>query len=275
MRGKAFCTVIVVFVCSGWLTPAADGAEPSPGEALAMRAHGLAERERSRALEALPLAERARFFQALLVTDLVALGRQGLSGLGIYQARLTREERVGDRVHGPDQVEVTVREKPLAVRLDFVAGPHKGRRALYDSKARPKEMLARESGVLGMFSVWLPVDSGLARRDTNHTITEIGFGAMIETMQAEQAKAAAAGGYTRTDEGFDARGLYCMLFTAPSGAHGLYAHKLRYCVEGVRVLPMRIEVFDTRGRREFVEYHDLRPHQPLGDACFSAQAAGL
>jgi hypothetical protein len=275
MRGKASSIAFVVTVCSSWAPLASAGAGPSPGEALAMQAHGLPERERSRALEALSLAERARFFQALLVTDLVALGRKSLSGLGIYQARVTREERVGDRVHGPDQVEVTVREKPLAVRLDFVDGPHKGRRALYDAKARPKEMLARESGVLGMFSVWLPVNSGLVRRDTNHTITEIGFGAMIETMQAEQAKAAAAGGYARTDEGFDARGLYCMLFTAPSGAHGLYAHKLRYCVEGARVLPMRIEVFDDRGRREYVEYHDLRPHQPLGDACFTAQAAGL
>jgi hypothetical protein len=247
----------------------------SPGAALAVRARTMPEIERGRVLATLEADERARFFQALTVEDLVVLGRKGLSRLGVYQARVTREERVGNRMHGPDQVEVTVRESPRAVRLDFVAGPHKGRRALYDAKTRPREMLARESGALGLFSMWLSIDSRLVHRDTRHDITDVGFGAMIDAMHAEHAKAAALGGYARTDEGFDARGLYCLLFTAPADARGLYAHRLRYCVEGEQLLPMRIEVFDERGRREYVEYHDLRVRQPLGDAYFTAQAAGL
>jgi hypothetical protein len=247
----------------------------SPGEALAARARAMPEHERIQVLATLPSSERTRFFEALSMDDLVALGRKGLARLGVYQARVTRVERVGNRLHGPDQVEVTVRESPRAVRLDFVAGPHKGRRALYDVRTRPREMLARESGALGLFSMWLSIDGSLAHRDTRHDITEVGFGAMIEAMHDEQVKASAQGGYTRTDEGFDPRGLYCILLTAQSDARGLYARKLRYCVEGAQLLPMRIEVFDDHGRREYVEYHDVRVRQPFGDAYFTAQAAGL
>ena len=247
----------------------------SPGQALAARALHMSGAERARALSSLPLAERDAFYHSLSVADLLALGRKSLPGLGVYQARVTRVERVEDRVHGPDTVEVTVRESPRAVRLEFVAGTHKGRRALYNAELRPKEMLARESGVLGFVSMWLALDSRLTHRYSNHNITEVGFGAMMDTMQVEQARAAPAGGYGRIDEGFDARGLFCMFFTAPSGARGLYAQRLRYCVEGGLGLPMKIEVFDDSGRREYVEYENLRVRQSLGDDFFTPTAAGL
>jgi hypothetical protein len=275
MRVRTRHGALCLLVCSAWtcIAFALQGSLSSPGETRATRAQRWP--ERGRALAVHSAAERERILQSLALADLLALGRKNLAGLGIYKARVTREERVEDRLYGPDWVEVTVREEPRAVRLDFVAGARKGRRALYDARSRPREMLARESGVLGLFSMWLPIDSPLAHRDTNHDITEVGFGAMIDIMQAEQTKAATAGGYARADEGFDARGLYCMLLTAPPGARGLSARKLRYCVEETSFLPMRVEVFDERGRREYVEYHDLRVRQPLGDDYFTAKAAGL
>ena len=247
----------------------------SPGQALAARALALSEPERARALAALSVAERELFFRSLSVAEVVALGRQSLGSLGVYQARVTREERVHGHLYGPDVVEVTVREKPRAVRLVFVAGEHKGRRALYNAELRSNEMLARESGVLGLFSMWLSLDSSLVHRYSNHGITEVGFGAMIDVMQAEQDKAASAGGYRRSDEGFDGRGLFCMFYTAPPGAKGLYATRLRYCVEGKLGLPMKIEVFDDKGRREYVEYENLQPRLTVGEAFFTPGAAGL
>jgi hypothetical protein len=247
----------------------------SPGQALAARALALSEPERVRALAALSVAERELFFRSLSVADVVALGRLSLGSLGVYQARVTREERVHGHLYGPDVVEVTVREKPRAVRLVFVAGEHKGRRALYNAELRSRDMLARESGVLGLFSMWLSLDSRFVRRYSNHTIAEVGFGAMIDVMQEEQDKADLAGGYRRSDEGFDGRGLFCMFFIAPPGAKGLYATRLRYCVEGKSGLPMKIEVFDDKGRREYVEYENLQPRLTVGEAFFTPGAAGL
>jgi len=253
----------------------ARAASLSPGQALAERVLALSEPERVRALSALSVAEQEVFFRSLSVSDVVALGRQSLDSLGVYQARVIREERVHGHLYGPDVVDVTVREKPRAVRLMFVAGEHKGRRALYNAELRSGEMLARESGVLGLFSLWLSLDSSLARRYTNHTITEVGFGAMIDVMQADQDKAALAGGYRRTDEGFDGHGLFCMFFAAPAGAKGLYATRLRYCVEGKLGLPMKIEVFDDKGRREYVEYQNLQSRLTVSKEFFMPAAVGL
>ena len=271
---KAKTAVTLFALAMGPGAPAVS-APLSPGQALAARASAMSESERERSLAALPVSERGLFFRSLNVAEIVALGRQSLASLGVYQARVTREERVRDHLYGPDVVEVTVREKPRAVVLAFIAGEHKGRRAFYNAELRPSAMLARESGVLGLFSMWLALDSSIARRYTNHTIAEVGFGAMIDVMQADQDKAAAAGGFRRSDEGFDARGLYCMFFAAPAGAKGLYATRLRYCIDGKLALPMKIEVFDDKGRSEYVEYQNLQAHLVPGKEFFTPKGAGL
>ena len=274
LKSKAALVVTLLALAVGTGTPASS-APLSPGQALAARALAMSESERVRLLSALPVSEREVFFRSLSVADIVALGRQSLGSLGVYRAQVTREERVHGHLYGPDVVEVTVREKPRAVVLAFVAGEHKGRRAFYSVDFRPREMLARESGVLGIFSVWLSLDSSLARRYTNHKITEVGFGAMIDVMQADQEKAAAAGGYRRSDEGFDGRGLYCMSFIAPAEAKDLYATRLRYCADGKLALPMKIEVFDDKGRSEYVEYQNLQTRLVPGKEFFTPKGAGL
>ena len=98
---------------------------------------------------------------------------------------------------------------------------------------------------------------------------------MIDVMQSDQDKAVAAGGFRRSDEGFDARGLYCMFFTAPAGAKDLYATRLRYCIDDKLALPMKIEVFDDKGRNEYVEYQNLQAHLVPGKELFTPKGAGL
>jgi hypothetical protein len=274
LKSKTAGMLFALAMGTGASAPAVS-APLSPGQDLARRAPAMSESERVRSLSALPVSERELFFRSLNVAEIVVLGRQSLASLGVYQARVIREERVRGHLYGPDVVEVTVRDQPRAVVLAFVAGEHKGRRAFYNAELRSSEMLARESGVLGLFSMWLALDSSIARRYTNHRITEVGFGAMMDVMQSDEDKAAAAGGYRRSDEGFDARGLYCMFFTAPAGAKGLYATRLRYCVDGMLALPMKIEVFDDKGRSEYVEYQNLQPRLVPGKEFFTPKGAGL
>ncbi len=276
LKSPRSLAVTLFAIAQGAVSPVlADDLSLSPGQALAARAGAMSEPERVRSLSALPLGERGAFFRSLGVADIVAFGRQSLEGLGVYHARVTREERVHGHLCGPDVVEVTVREKPHAVLLEFVAGAHKGRRALYNVELRPYQMLARESGILGLFAMWLSIDSSIVRRYTNHTIAEVGFGAMLDVMQADQAKAATVGGYHRSDEGIDGRGFYCMFFSAPKGANDLYATRLRYCVDSTLELPMKIEVFDDKGRREYVEYQDLQRRLTVKKDFFTPRGAGL
>jgi hypothetical protein len=66
-----------------------------------------------------------------------------------------------------------------------------------------------------------------------------------------------------------------MFFTAPAGAKGLYATRLRYCIDGQLALPMKIEVFDDKGRSEYVEYQNLQTRLVPGKEFFTPKGAGL
>jgi hypothetical protein len=247
---------------------------PSPGAALAAHVLQLSDSQRVQALAALPRGEQVAFYQHMTQADFLALGRKALAGFGVYRARVSKDERVKGQMRGSDLVDITVREDPMAVLLDFVGGPHPGRRAPFNVQLRPRQMLARESGVLGFTSIWLSTDSWLARRDTHHPITDVGFGAMMDIMAKDMAKARAAGGYQRQDEGFGAHGRYCILFTAPAGARGVYAERLRFCVDAALGVPMLIEVYDALGLREHLDYRDLQLHLDP-DSLFEPAHAGL
>jgi hypothetical protein len=66
-----------------------------------------------------------------------------------------------------------------------------------------------------------------------------------------------------------------MFFVAPAGAKGLYATRLRYCVDGMLALPMKIEVFDDKGRSEYVEFENLQTRLTPAKEFFTPKGAGL
>ncbi|HEY8922792.1 MAG TPA: DUF1571 domain-containing protein, partial [Polyangia bacterium] len=173
-------------------------------------------------LRALPPAALAEQLRRTPPDELVSLGREGVRRLGTYRARLVKQERVAGRVRTPQTLEILVRPDPGAIRLEYLEGPKAGRKVLWTA-GRPRQMLVREAGILGLASVWLDVDGGLAHGDTNHDVTDLGFGPLLDIVERDLRKAAPFGGHRRQDEGFDAAGRYCVTFAAPAGAAGLYA----------------------------------------------------
>ena len=168
----------------------------------------------------------------------------------------------------PQTIEVTIRPSPRALRLEYVAGPKTGRRVVWTETNRPSEMLVREGGLLGFTSLWINVDGSLARRDTNHRVTELGFAPLLDLIESDLRKGKSQGGHTRRDQGFDASGTYCMEYSAPSGAKGLYALRTRLCVDARLGLPVRIEVFDRQGLLERYDYTDVRANQKINASTF-------
>jgi hypothetical protein len=156
-------------------------------------------------LRALPDAQLAAALRATAAPELVSLGREGVRRLGTYRARLTKQERVGDKVLPSQTLEILVQPAPRALRLEHVEGPQAGRKIIW-TEERPKQMLVREAGLLGVMSVWLDVDGRVAHGDTNHPITDLGFGPLLEIMATDLANAAPYGGHQRHDEGFDPAG---------------------------------------------------------------------
>jgi hypothetical protein len=215
-------------------------------------------------LRALPQAELGARLRATSAEELVAFGREAVRRLGSYRARVTKQERVRGKVLPPQTIEMLVRRSPRALRLEYVAGPKAGRKLIWTA-AQPKQMLVREAGLLGVISVWLDLDGDLARRDTNHAVTELGFGPLLDIMAADLAKATPYGGHQRHDEGFDPAGRYCIVFVAPPGAAGLYAQRTRLCIDPRLALPVELEVHDRAGFLERYRYTEVRS-VPLIDA---------
>ncbi len=210
------------------------------------------------------LAERLR---ATSPEELIVLGREGLRRLGNYRARLLKQERVKGKLLPPQTMEVIVQAAPRAQRLEYVEGPKAGRKVVW-TEARPGEMLVREAGILGIASMWIDLTGSLAKGDTNHSVIELGFGPLLDIVSNDLRKARAVGGHIRKDQGFDASGTYCMEYTAPPGAQGLYAQRTKLCVDAKLGLPVKIEVHDTAGFLERYEYTNIRPNQKIEPSVF-------
>lgn len=216
---------------------------------------------------ALSPGDLAAQLRATSPEDLVILGREGVRRLGTYRARLVKQERVGAKVLPAQTLELLARPAPRALRLDYVEGPKSGRKVIWTEK-RPKEMLVREAGILGVMSVWLDVDGRMAQGDTNHRVLELGFAPLLEVIAKDLAGGLPYGGHQRHDEGFDAAGNYCMTFTAPPGAPALYAQRTRLCVDPTLAVPVEVEVNDRAGFLERYRYTQIRANQRIDPRLF-------
>ncbi len=243
---------------------------------LAQRLAGLSDEARRAAVSSLAPAERFALLEQVSAADLVEIGKSAARALGTYSVRLEKQERIDGELQDPQTAMVWVQPSPLALRVEFVDGSPKGRRLLYNSALRSGELRAREAGFLGIAgAIWVGINNSLTRRDSNHPITDIGFTPLMELIAKDFTSAAAAGGHTRKNEGPDPDGLYCILFTAPAGATGLYATSARLCIDPVQGLPLRTEITDGEGFLERYVYRDVKPNLTLRPDHFTPEGAKL
>jgi len=198
--------------------------------------------------------------------ELIEMGRAKVKELGTYRYRMAKEERVGGELLPVQDIDMYVQEKPFAVRLHYVGGPGKGRKVLYNPKERADDFRVREHGFLGVFgAVWISVESGMAKKDSNHTVKEAGMGPLLDRFSADLKKAEGIGGMKITQEGWDKSGSWCTMYTAPNGGKGFSAAKSRICTDVDSRLPAKVEGFDGSGTLlERYVFTDVRPavHPP-------------
>jgi hypothetical protein len=218
---------------------------------------------------ALAPADLAAQLRATSPHELLALGREGVRRLGTYRCRLVKQERVGSKLLPAQTLELLVQPAPRALRLDYVGGPKAGRKVVWTDR-RPKQMLVREGGLLGIMSLWVDVDGSLAHGDTNHDVVQLGFAPLLDIIASDLGKGARYGGHQRHDEGFNAAGDYCMTFTAPPAASALYAQRTRLCVDASLAVPVEVEVHDRAGLLERYRYTRIRANQTVDPAVFEA-----
>jgi hypothetical protein len=177
-------------------------------------------------------------------------GRARIDALGTYRMKFIKEERLANGWVGPQTMDLIVREQPFAVRATVTDGPNKGRKFLFDSTQRKRELRVREAGFLGIAALWIDIDSELTRDDTRHPVTELGYGFVHRMIERDARLSAPVGGHGVVDEGVDKSGARCVVLTAPKGLQGVYAQRTRMCIDEKTRLITSLEVSDAKGVRE-------------------------
>jgi hypothetical protein len=247
---------LLVLLIPGLLMTAPE--PPSSPDVLAFARLPLEQRRAQ--VKALSREALAELFAATPPRKLLEAGKASAAQLGTYETRVVKRERVSGALLKPQTIQLAVRQSPRALRMEVLDGPSKGRRVIYDASVKKDEIRVREPGLLGMAGgVWIDLNGGLARGDTNHPLMDFAFTSIIGLLEDCFVKAEAVGGYARKDDGFDAAGRYCITFTAPPAGRNLYATRARICMEPVLALPVLLEIDDARGPLERFDFSDVKP----------------
>jgi hypothetical protein len=219
-------------------------------------------------------AEKAELIRQSSAADLIARGFEALDQMPNYRMNVVKRERVRGVVGAAQEMEVYIRDNPLAVRAKWLSGPGSGRKLLYDAALKAGQMRVREAGLLGIVgAVWVGVDSNLAKRDSNHQITEMRLRSLMDLLRLDFKRAESKGGFGREDLGWNKNGHWCIRFTAPKQAE-TYAQVALICLEGEKLLPAEVEIQDKVGFLESFYYRNVKPVSDSKEI-FGYAAAGL
>ncbi|MEJ7637457.1 MAG: DUF1571 domain-containing protein [Singulisphaera sp.] len=133
--------------------------------------------------------------------SVLADSRARLEGLGNYQVWLNRQERVGKTLGTPEDVVLSIRRRPAAVRLEWPNGPHKRREVLYSAGENDGLMhVNMADSRLPVPRLSLPPDTPLVMHNTRHPNTPAGVATNLkkveEAIKSEKAGDSAAGKVT-------------------------------------------------------------------------------
>lgn len=120
------------------------------------------------------------------IRSLVEESKAQLAPVRTYRVRMTRQERVGDTLQPEEDVLLSIRREPRAVRLEWTEGPNAGREVLYSAAPHGGLMhIHMPSPLVPRMS--LPPDSPLALRNSRHPITEAGLDAILARLDESVA----------------------------------------------------------------------------------------
>ncbi|MFO0910899.1 MAG: DUF1571 domain-containing protein [Isosphaeraceae bacterium] len=121
----------------------------------------------------------------------LSASRKALDALSTYQVKMNHQERVNNRLNPAEDVLLSIRRQPKAVRIEWQEGPNKGREVLYAADARGGQMHVKMGGPIALPRLSMSPDSPMARRNSRHPIYEAGFDTIIANMEEGLAKSRA------------------------------------------------------------------------------------
>lgn len=201
-------------------------------------------------------------------------GKRALAALPTYGCTLIKQERVGKKLQKPETIELKYRESPKAIYMKWLAGPFKGRELVYNTALMgPDKLRVREGGVLGIVPVTIALDAPVARRGTNHLVSEVGFSHLLTLIEKDYVKASPRGHIERVNRGFetlDGRKTYKVESILPRDAKlGYYCYRMTHWTDYLRGVEIKSEVFNFQDElQEAYYYKDVNLAPGFTDADF-------
>jgi hypothetical protein len=114
-----------------------------------------------------------------------------LARLDTYQVKMQRRERVGGVVQPEEDILLSIKRKPKAVRLEWIEGSSKGREVIFSPALDAKMIYVHQPAAAVIApSVKIAVDSPLVMKNSRHTIAEAGFETILANLEKSQQAAA-------------------------------------------------------------------------------------
>ncbi len=146
--------------------------------------------------QAAPSAPEVKPSGIAQIRALIDTGQNRLDSIRDYQVLMTRQERVGSTLQPAEEVLLSLRRTPWAVRLEWPTGPTQGREVIYSEQETGGQLQIYAPGTL-VPRLSLAPDSPLVMAKSRHPITEAGLGDVLEKLDRsltphEQGRAAGA-----------------------------------------------------------------------------------
>lgn len=187
-----------------------------------------------------------------------------LRGLKTYKLKVSRVERVAGQLQPPEELSLSVRTEPKAVRLEWSDGPNKGREVIYSSTLDPRMLFVHmANSAIPLPPVKIAIDSPLVMKNSRHSITEAGLDTVIENLRGAERHLPES----HKDDKLEYLGLEnppgfdhaCHQFVIRSASGDLW----KIFLDPRSHLPCLVIGEDQRG--ELIEryvYHDITPNPP-------------
>jgi Protein of unknown function (DUF1571) len=115
---------------------------------------------------------------------LLARAEARLDAMQTYQVKITRLERVSGQLQPEEDILLSIRRDPQAVRLEWSSGPSKGREVIYSKTLDPRMIFVHmPTTAIPLPAMRIPVDSPLVMRNSRHAITDAGFDTIVENLR--------------------------------------------------------------------------------------------
>jgi len=200
---------------------------------------------------------------------LIETGKRAYESIRDYTCILYKQERLGGRLQDTEKILLKFREKPHSIYMKWLEGPWAGRELVYNEELLGRgRVRVRESGVLGLIPVTIPVESEIAKRGSNHVVTEIGLKYLLYMIEKDYRRAEPRGHLKQINHGYqelDGTKVFVTESILPRDRRlGYYCYRMIHYIDFIRSLEIRADVYNWNDELyESYYYTEIKINQGL------------